>query len=77
MSRANTTHRQDAEFHETVVDRNVLETSCDWMDANLEPDQVFSDPKLQRWARRQSVEDVTTPEALDAWADENGYVKEG
>lgn len=47
---ANTTASQDSQFIKDVIDRTLLESSIDWINSNLDPDNVFDEEKLESWA---------------------------
>jgi len=46
------------EFKEAILDDGVLQEAINWIQANLSPEDVFSD------------------NALEDWAEENGWVKD-
>lgn len=45
-----TTSKQDADFLESVIGSTLLEESIDWIQANLDPEDVFSVETLRDWA---------------------------
>lgn len=46
-----TTSRQDASFAEHLFgDTEWLEKAIDWINANLDPSDVFHEDKLKQWA---------------------------
>ncbi|MBT9176618.1 MAG: hypothetical protein DDT20_00938 [Firmicutes bacterium] len=50
-SRNMTTQRQDMSFLLTVLSQTLLEDSIAWISNNLSPEDVFTTPQLESWAR--------------------------
>jgi len=45
-----TTQKQDIDFIDTVIPSDLLEQAIDWIAANMAPEEVFPDSKLEQWA---------------------------
>lgn len=73
-----TNAQQDKEFLHDVVDTGLLERAINWIKNNLEPDNVFSEDELLKWASNYDPETVFEKNIgdLENWAEKNGYVKE-
>lgn len=50
--------KQEDEFAEVLLPRvhRPLSDAVEWIEANLEPEEVFSKDKLVRWAERSGFE---------------------
>ena len=48
----------------------------EWIKGYLDPEDVFDEEDLKKWANNNSVEDVFDKEYLIDWAETNGYIKE-
>lgn len=42
--------RKEKDFIESVVCSSLLEESVDWIQSNLEPEEVFDKEELEEWA---------------------------
>lgn len=71
-----TTATQDREFIQAVVGSDLLESSIDWIRRNMSPDEVFSENDLKDWANGKECEYIFSKSELQAWAEDNGYIKE-
>lgn len=56
-------HKKNKDFVTAIFSQYLLNDAIDWVKANLEPEDVFDDEKLEEWAM--------------VWADNNGYIKPG
>ena len=45
-----TTYTQDIQFIKSVVSKDLLENSIEWIASNLNPEDVFSKDDLSDWA---------------------------
>lgn len=45
-----TSVKQDREFTEDVIGNNLLPEAIDWIQRNLNPDDVFLPSQLEAWA---------------------------
>lgn len=45
-----TSHRQDQDFRDTIVSTTLLEEAIDWIQSNMDPEDVFSEEDLSHWA---------------------------
>lgn len=75
-----TTYNQEREFKSKVVMDNVLDSilqdAIDWIQKNMNPDDVFTDDDLTSWATSKEIDSVFPAKELEAWAESNGYSKE-
>jgi hypothetical protein len=73
-----TSEQQDKEFLHDVVDTGLLERSINWIKHNLEPEDIFSEKELFKWASNYDPETVFEKSIgdLESWAERNGYIKE-
>jgi hypothetical protein len=46
-----TTYKQDKEFIDAIFPKDLLEQAIDWIGANMEPEDVFSEQRLTDWAK--------------------------
>jgi hypothetical protein len=68
----------------TIIDYPGLDDFVDWIRDNLEPEEVFSETRLESWAEtngrinvdNMDPEDVFGAIDLQDWAERNGYTKE-
>ena len=44
------TNGQDKAFRDTLIADDLLDTSIEWIQNNLDPDDVFNEAQLQDWA---------------------------
>lgn len=56
---------------ENEFGRNFLDSILEWIEKNMNPEDVFSEDSLRDWGKDQE-EWIPDP---DQWAVENGYVK--
>jgi len=52
--------KQDRDFIEELIGLAALENAIDWVNKNLEPDDVFSDTRLRQWAVDNDMVDAPT-----------------
>ena len=45
-----TSYKQDLAFAHDVVGTGLLETSIDWIQSNMNPEEVFTEKQLSAWA---------------------------
>lgn len=70
------TYREEQKFVESVLS-SILEDTVDWIQSNLEPDDVFEENTLKDWAKDNTEpDDVFETGTLEEWAETHGYVKE-
>ena len=48
-----TTRQQDNDFLGDVIGSGLLDTAIEWIRKNLEPEEVFDDSDLDKWASNQ------------------------
>jgi len=53
-----TSAEQDSDFIDELIPGDLLEQAIDWIAANMNPDDVFSESDLNQWA-----DDAGRPEA--------------
>jgi hypothetical protein len=77
-----TTTKQDESFSsdmedyiEVKVSKSALENAIEWIRKNLDPDDVFEEDKLLKFAAGYIPTDVFPEADLIDWAENNGYVK--
>ena len=51
-----TTIKQDEDFLSSVVGKGLLESAIDWIQSNLQPEEVFNDTALDIWATNQGYQ---------------------
>lgn len=69
------TYRQKEDFAQKVFNES-LENSIDWIQDNMQPNDVFEADELKTWVRENSQPgDVFREDELTAWAEANGFVK--
>lgn len=51
-----TTVRQDSEFVSAVISSSLLEDAIDWIQNNLNPEDVFDEKTLDTWADENGYE---------------------
>ena len=51
-----TTERQDEDFLKAVIPRTLLEKSIEWIRENMEPEDIFAESDLERWAKDNGME---------------------
>lgn len=69
------TKRQKEDFALHAFE-SALETSIDWIQDNLKPDEVFEETVLKAWVGGNAKPgDVFDEEDLEVWAKANGFVK--
>ena len=72
-----TTVQQDEAFIKDIIDRYLLEKAIEWIQQNMNPEDVFTKQELIDWAKKNNdPEDVFDERALEIWAEDNGYSKE-
>lgn len=78
------TGSQDRAFAEAMKDSideikmssATLDTAIEWIQDNLNPDDVFSEKDILAYAQNFDPEAVFNESTLSAWAESNGYIKE-
>jgi hypothetical protein len=58
MERSMTTSQQDNDFLSAVISGYLLEEAIQWISSNMEPEDVFSDGDLRRWALGNEMVDA-------------------
>ena len=53
-----TTVRQDSEFVSAVISSSLLEEAIDWIQSNMNPEDVFDDKTLSTWAEENGYEEA-------------------
>lgn len=48
------TSKQESDFVDHIANANALSESIEWIQDNLEPDDVFTDKQLESWAENNS-----------------------
>jgi hypothetical protein len=43
-------YKQNKDFAETILPQYLLDEAIDWINKNMEPEDVFSDEQLKLWA---------------------------
>lgn len=78
-----TTQKQDESFSshinecvETKLSGSALGEAINWIKENLDPDDVFEEDLLLKFAAGYIPSDVFTEKDLQDWAENNGYTKE-
>jgi hypothetical protein len=51
-----TTTKQDQNFKDEVISTTLLEDAIEWIQKNMEPEDVFTDRQLRAWADANSEE---------------------
>lgn len=46
-----TSKTEDLKFRDAVISDTILELSLDWIASNFDPEEVFDEDKLERWAK--------------------------
>jgi hypothetical protein len=62
--------REEIAFIEQVFGTSLLEKAIEWIQNNLEPDDIFVEEELHEWATEN---DYISRE----WLDENGWIQPG
>lgn len=77
------TETQNETFKKEIIDRFLLDNAIEWMNKNLNPEEVFDEQKLDDYAvgkgffpRASSPEDVFDEESLTKWALNKGFSRE-
>lgn len=76
------TSRQYEDFADEMnghieVDKKSLDSTLQFIASEFEPDDIFSDDALRKYVGKISLpQDVFEEKELQAWAEENGYIKE-
>lgn len=68
------TNKQNEQFKSHVFDQNLLDSSLEWIEDNLNPEDVFSDEQLINWAQQKKPDDIFNTRELEEWALNNGFV---
>ena len=45
-----TTGRQDRDFLEAIISNSLLEDATEWIQKNMEPEDIFNEQQLSTWA---------------------------
>jgi len=53
-------HRENADFAKDILPQYLLDDATEWIQKNMEPEDVFTDEQLKEWA--------------DSWCSNNGMV---
>ena len=53
-----TTVRQDSEFVSAVISSTLLEEAIDWIQSNMDPEDVFDEKTLATWAGEYGYEEA-------------------
>lgn len=53
-----TTVRQDSEFVSAVIGSSLLEEAIDWIQSNMNPEDVFDEKDLATWAEENGYEEA-------------------
>ena len=67
---------QNASFASDLLPQYPLDDAIDWIKNNLEPDDVFDETTLERWAIDYVKVEAMPQDELEAWAEANGYTKQ-
>ena len=54
-----TTTKQDQEFLSAVLPNILLELAIEWIGANMNPEDVFAERVLRKWAEENGYEEST------------------
>ena len=57
-----TTAAQDRRFLDEIVGTGLLENAIEWIKDNLEPDEVFDEKDLDRWAQENNYQQIPDSE---------------
>lgn len=77
--------QENNDFTKEIITQYPLDTAIEWINKNLEAEEVFSENKIKEAAQRLGLIDPTEidieeaygKDALIEWAEENGYEKPG
>ena len=47
---------QDRAFIKDVISETILESAVEWIRKNMDPEEVFREDQLQRWAENNEYE---------------------
>jgi hypothetical protein len=65
-------HKQEDDFFRTVVGTDIIEKCIEWINSNLDPNNVFDDQTLKDYVQSNfNPEDVFKHSELQQWADDN------
>ena len=53
-----TTARQDSEFIAAIINSTLLEEAIDWIQSNMNPEDVFDEKALEAWAKENGYEET-------------------
>jgi len=51
-----TTAKEDKDFKDAMIDNDLLEKAIEWIGNHIEPDEVFSEDQLEKWAHDNGME---------------------
>jgi len=71
-----TSAKQDNDFRDALISKNLLEEAIDWIKGNMKIDEVFDEKEILAYANNYDPEDVHTVSSLESWAESNGYIKQ-
>lgn len=64
-----------SQFASIEIDfREIEDEVIDFVKEHLDPESVFGEERLNKWARQFEPEEVFEEKALQEWARVNGYV---
>lgn len=49
-----TTTSQDRSFRDELIANDLLEQAIDWIKNNMEPEEVFTEQQLEKWAENNN-----------------------
>lgn len=73
---AKLTNKQKSDFADHMFS-DSLEGTIDWINDNMDPDQVYGKDELKEWIQiNKNPEDIFEEDQLTDWAKRNGYILE-
>lgn len=67
--------KQNEAFVQSLLPAYPLDDAIEWIEKNMDPDDVFSEGQLERWAINCMPVDHMPEDELIAWAEKNGFTK--
>jgi len=64
-----------SQFASIEIDfRNIQDEVIEFVKEHLDPEDVFGEEPLTKWARKFEPDEIFEENALQTWAENNGYV---
>jgi hypothetical protein len=71
-----TTSAENQSFAASMLPAYPLDDAIYWIKKNLEPEDVFEEAVLEKWAIDYVKVEAMPVDELEAWAEANGYIKQ-